>query len=160
MKDAVCCPKFDVKKWDNKTFVRKSKPFIQESIPQLFHIPFFPMTGKKITKMWNLAEASKAMAPNKEDTLIMFHDPSAFKSEIYFSVTKNVSKANNVKLSGTFMSKVFEGPYNAIPGFIKQMDQYLATKKKRAKRYYIHYAYCPKCEKKYGHHYMLFLAQV
>lgn len=33
-------------------------------------------------------------------------------------------------------------------------------KKQFAKKYYVHYAYCPKCEKKFGHNYMILFAEV
>ena len=134
--------------------------FIKETMPTLFHIPFPPMIGSKITKMWKLAENSKANLDNKDDILILFTDPTAFKSEIYLSVKDNIPKANNVTLSGTFISKVFDGDYNAVPKFIKQMDQYLNTINKKAKKYYIHYAYCPKCAKKFGYNYMIFFAEI
>ena len=95
-----------------------------------------------------------------EEVLILFHDPSAFRSEIYFSVTGNVPEANNIKISGTFISKVFAGSYNAIPKFIKQMNEYLAKKGKTAKDYYVHYAYCPKCVKKYGSNCVILFAEI
>lgn len=160
-KDKECCPKFDTKRWDKKTFKWKNKLFIKESIPALFHFPLFPpIIGKKILKMWDLAKKSKACSKNMGDILVLFYDPTPFKSELYFTVTKKVANAHNVKISGTFMTKIFDGPYNAIPKFIKQMDKYLATKNKKAKRYLVHYAYCPKCSKKYGHNYMILFAEV
>ena len=61
-----CCPKFNPKKWDKKTLNWKNKKFIKETIPTLFHIPFPPMIGKKITKMYNLAMDAKANPPKKE----------------------------------------------------------------------------------------------
>jgi hypothetical protein len=158
MKDE-CCPKFNPKQWDKKTFNWKKKPFIKETIPTLFHIPFPPMIGKKITKMWKMAYAAKANPPKKQ-WLVLFRDPSPFKSELFMGVKKPVKGANNVTLSGTFMAKVFDGPYNAIPKFIKQMEPYLAKKGKKAKDYYVHYAYCPGCAKKYGHNYMILFAKV
>jgi hypothetical protein len=155
-----CCPKFIPEKWDQKTFNWVEKPFIKEAIPTFFHIPFPPMIGKKITKMCQMAEDSKMAESNKEDTLILFRDPGAFKSEIYLSVTGSVPNANNANLSGTFMSKVFAGSFNAVPQFMKQMDEYLATQGKKAKDYYIHYAYCPKCAEKYGNSYMIIFAKI
>jgi hypothetical protein len=91
---------------------------------------------------------------------MLFHDPSAFKSEIYISVTGPVPNANNVNISGTFIGKVFAGSYNAVPKFVKQMNEYLAAQGKKAKDYYIHYAYCPKCAKKYGDNYIILFAQI
>ena len=95
-----------------------------------------------------------------EDVLVLFTDPHPFKSELYLSVTGTVPNANNVKISGTFLSKVFDGPYNAIPKYIKEMDGYLASKGKKSKKYYVHYAYCPKCAKESGHNYIILFAEV
>jgi len=152
-----CCPEFNPDKWDEKTNVWGEKSFIKETIPTLFHIPFPPTIGKKIAKMYDLAVQAKAEPEDKQDWLVLFHDPTPFKSEMFMSVTQDVPKANNVKISGTFISKVFDGPYNSVPKFIKEMNAYL---KKEAKDYYIHYAYCPKCAKKHGHNYMVLFAEV
>ncbi len=154
-----CCPEFKPEKWDKKTLSWDNKKFIRDSVPTLFHIPFPPMIGKKITRMWTAVEESGSAAPNKEDTLILFRDPSAFKSEIYISVERNVPAESNVVISGEFVSEVFDGGYNAIPKFIKSMDKYLSEGGKTAKDYYVHYAYCPKCAKKFGHNYMILFAQ-
>jgi hypothetical protein len=154
-----CCPKFNPKRWDKKTFKWKDKKFVKESIPTFFHMPFPPMIGKKMGKMMKLVEGSKAGLPLK-DWLVLFYDPSPFKSEIYMGAAKHVEGADNVTISGTFLARVFDGPYNAIPKFLKEMDVYLSEKGKKAKKYYVHYAYCPKCSKKYGHNYMILFAEV
>jgi len=159
-KNKECCPKFHPEKWDQKTYNWQNKPFIKESLPTLFHLPFPPLIGKKITKMCQMMEEAKMVEVNNEDVLMLFRDPSAFKSEIYLSVTGPVPNANNVNISGTFIGKVFSGSYNAVPKFIKQMNEYLAAQGKKASNYYIHYAYCPKCAKKYGDNYMIIFAQV
>lgn len=155
-----CCPKFDPNKWDEKALNWDKKRFIKESIPTLFHIPFPPMIGKKITKMYKLAEEAGAIEADKKEVLVLFNDPSLFKSNIFFSVTKEVPKANNTQITGNFVGKVFDGAYNAIPKFIKKIDEYLGKSGKKAKDYYVHYAYCPGCAKKYGHNYMVLFAEV
>ncbi len=155
-----CCPRFDPDRWDKKTYNWKNKPFLKETIPTLFHIPFPPLLGMKVSKMCKMAEDSQKTEADQADTLLLFRDPSAFRSEIYLSVTDLVPGANNVNITGTFIGKVFAGPYNAIPKFVKQMDEYLAATGKKAKDYYVHYAYCPKCAKKYGNNYLILFAQV
>lgn len=155
-----CCPEFHSEKWDKKTLSWNNKRFIKDSLPTFFHIPFPPTIWKKMTRMWKAVEESGAVAPNKEDTLVLFRDPSAFRSEIYISVEKDVPTENNVTISGNFASRTFDGGYNAIPKFIKVMDEYLAETGKKAKDYYIHYAYCPKCTQKFGHNYLILFAEV
>jgi len=144
-----CCPKFDPKKWDKKTITWKQKPFIKESIPTFFHMPFPSMIGKKITKMMELTKLSGQDVPMK-DALLLFNDPTAFKSDLYLSVKGKVPHANNTKISGKFETQVFDGPYKDIPKYITQMGP--------AKDYYVHYAYCPGCVGKFGHNYMIIFA--
>jgi hypothetical protein len=155
-----CCPKFEIEKWDKKTFNWNNKLFIKETISTFFHIPFPPMIGKKVMRMHALAEKADATIPDKTDALILFRDPSAFKSEIYYAVTKEVDGANNSAISGSFVAGVFDGPYNSIPRFIKEMDKYLREREQIAKDNYVHYAYCPKCAKETGHNYMILFALV
>jgi hypothetical protein len=155
-----CCPKFQVEKWDKKTFNWENKLFLKETISTFFHIPFPPMIGKKVMKMHHQAQSSDATIPDKSEALILFRDPTAFKSEIYYSVTREVDGANNTPISGSFIAGVFDGPYNSVPGFIKEMDKYLNERQLTAKDYYVHYAYCPKCAKETGHNYMILFAQI
>jgi hypothetical protein len=155
-----CCPEFEIDKWDKKTFDWKNKLFIKETISTFFHIPLPPMIGKKAMKMHVLAQKSGATIPDKSEALILFRDPSAFKSEMYYSVTKKVDGANNTMISGSFVARVFDGPYNNIPKYIKEMEKYLEESDQTAKDYYVHYAYCPKCAKESGHNYIVLFAQV
>jgi len=155
-----CCPEFNPEKFDEKWMDWKDKKFIKESMPTFFHIPFTFLIGKKISKLWKAASDSGAILEDKNEALILFHDPSPFKSEIYLSVSKNVPNENNVTLSGTFASKVFDGGYNAVPKFLEEMNKYLAKTGDGSSDMYIHYTYCPKCAKKYGHNYMIFFAKI
>jgi hypothetical protein len=155
-----CCPVFEVEKWDKKTINWENKFFLIETISTFFHIPFPPSIGKKVMKMHSLAQATGAAIPDKTEALILFRDPTAFRSEIYYAVTKEVEGANNTTISGTFVARVFDGPYNSIPGFIKEMDKYLRENNLTAVDYYVHYAFCPKCAKERGHNYMILFALV
>ena len=155
----VCCPKFDPALWEDKKHVWKNKLFLKDSVPELFHIPLPTMYGKVITRMWKKAEEAGA-APPREEFLMLAYDPSPFKGELLLSIRKEIPNEENVRLTGTFMSKVFDGPYNNVPRFMKQMDEYLAGKNLKAKKHYFYFAYCPECAKKYGHNYMVDLAEV
>jgi hypothetical protein len=155
-----CCPKFNIEKWDKKVFTWDKKLFIKETLSTFFHIPFPPSIGRKVMKMHHLAQKSEATIPDKTDALILFRDPTAFKSEIYYSVTKEVDGANNTTISGSFVARVFDGPYNSIPKYIKEMEKFVEGREQKAKDYYVHYAYCPKCAKESGHNYMILFALI
>ncbi|NMC60714.1 MAG: hypothetical protein GYA51_15220 [Candidatus Methanofastidiosa archaeon] len=152
-----CCPKFDTKPWDNKTHKWKDKLFIQDNVRQIFHTPI--NIGPVITRMWNKAQVAGA-TPEIKDFLLLAYDPSPWTSELYMTVTKEVPNAKNVKLSGTFISKVFDGPYNAVPKWLKEMEKYLSDNGKTAKRYFFYFTTCPKCAEYYGHNYVVAFAEV
>jgi NMD protein affecting ribosome stability and mRNA decay len=40
------------------------------------------------------------------------------------------------------------------------MDAYLNSHKHKAKKYYVHHAYCPKCAKEKGHNYMVLFGEL
>lgn len=155
----LCCPEFDPTPWDNKKHVWTDKLFLKDSVPELFHMPLPSMYGKVINSMWEKSHDAGA-APEIKDFLLLAHDPSPFKGELYMAITKEIPGEQNVKLSGTFMTKVFDGPYNHVPKYVKEMDGYLASLKLKAKKYYFYYAYCPKRAKKYGHNYIVAFAEV
>jgi len=40
------------------------------------------------------------------------------------------------------------------------MDDYAIAERKKIAKYYLFYAYCPKCAKKYKHNYIVVLAEI
>lgn len=157
--DKECCPKFDPEPWDGKTNVWVDKPFIRDYLPQFFHMPLPSMMGKVIGRMWKKAQDADA-ASELKDFLLLAYDPSPWKSELYMNVTKEVPGAENVKLNGTFESKVYDGPYNQIPKYLKDFRNYLATRDRKEKKIYFYFTTCPKCAKKFGHNYIVAFAEV
>ncbi|MCK0146838.1 hypothetical protein MWU78_14365 [Arenibacter sp. F26102] len=155
-----CCPVFHPEKWEHKTFNWIQKKFIKASVPTLFHIPLPPMIGKRVTKMMKLAEDANKLSEHKDETLLLFRDPSAFKTEMYLSVSGIVPNAQNTTLSGTFQSRVFDGPFKDTPKFMKQLEADLAEEGKEVKDFYVHYAYCPKCAKERGQNYMVLFGEL
>jgi len=112
-----------------------------------------------ITRMCKKIESVKAM-PKPKAFLMLAYDPSPWKSQIYMTVTKNVPGGRTERLSGTFLARVFEGPYQDVPKWFKEMEEYAISKGKIAKRQYFYYTTCPKCAKKYGKNYVVAFAQV
>jgi hypothetical protein len=152
-----CCQLFHPQPWENKTHHWQKKLFLQDNVRQFMHFPL--NMGTVITRMFKKIEEAQAM-PNPSDFLMLCYDPSPWQSEIYMTVTKSIPDGKMATLSGTFVSKVFDGPYSYVPRWIKEMDAYLATQHQTAQKYYFHYAYCPQCAKKFGHNYCVAFAQV
>ena len=154
-----CCPRFDPSPWQEKEIVWKDKLFIRDTIPQFLHMPLPGTFGKTVGKMWQQLEDAGAQ-PDIKDFLMLAHDPSSWKSELYINATKEVPGAENVRLNGTYLTKVFDGPYNAIAKWFKEMDRYVKQNGKEVKKYYCYYTTCPKCARVYGHNYIVFFAEV
>ena len=157
--DTQCCPKFDPEPWQEKELIWKDKPFIRETVLQFMHIPLPGTFGKAVGRMWKKIEDAQAK-PDMNDFIMLATESSPWKGEIYITTTKEVPNAENVKFSGTYLTKVFDGPYNDVPKWIKEMTPYIAEKGKSVKKYYFYYTTCPKCAKKYGHNYVVTFAEV
>jgi hypothetical protein len=63
-------------------------------------------------------------------------------------------------ISGTVMTKVFEGPYKNIGKWAKEMYDYVKSKGKAVDKIYFFYTTCPKCAKAYGKNYVVVFAKV
>lgn len=160
MDSTVCCPLFDPQPWNETTHVWADRPFLKDEMPQFLHIPLPGAMSKTITRMWELANKHEA-APENSDFLLLAYDPSPWKSELYMTLTKDLPGVPNVvKLSGNYVSKVYDGSYSQAPKYIKDMEAFLKGQGKQARRYYFYYTTCPKCAKKYGHNYIVLLAEV
>ena len=155
MTEEKCCDRFDPKPWDEKTIEWSDKLFVKDYITSLFHIPL--NMGSKITK--NMALIEKANA--KESYQLMLSDEkSMWGSDIYIAVAKDVPGAEMEKISGTFLTKVFDGPFQMVGQWAKEMGEYVASQGKKINKMYFSYTTCPKCAKKFGHNYVVIFAKI
>jgi len=63
-------------------------------------------------------------------------------------------------ISGMFLCKVFEGPYQNMRKWIEEMKAFVTAKGHALGKMYFYYTTCPKCAKKYGKNYVAILAQI
>jgi len=64
------------------------------------------------------------------------------------------------KISGTFLTKVYEGPYRNAKNWCQDMAGYVKTKGRELKKMYFFYTTCPNCAKAYGKNYVVLFAKV
>ncbi len=152
-----CCPLFDPAPWTDKEITWDNKLFAQDRVRCLFHIPL--NMGQVMTRM--CARIKEAGADVKPENFVMLSEEnSPWQSVQYMSVAKEVPGLRNVRISGTFLTKVFEGSYKEVRHWYLEMLQYVAAKGKTASKIYIYYTTCPKCAKAYGKNYVVLFAQV
>lgn len=151
-----CCPKFDPSGWDGQTFKFDKKRFVKFHNNSFMHIPL--NMGSAMTK--TMAQIREANAANDEEYLLLSEESSPWRTDHYMTVTKEVPGMENVKLSGTYMAKVFEGPYKEAANWYGEMLEYVKSKGKNPVKVYFYYTTCPKCAKVYGKNYVIGFAQV
>ena len=154
-----CCPKFDPAPYDNKVHEWKDKLFIKDSMRTFMHSPYPGSFGRVVTRMWKKIDEAGA-TPETKDFLMLCGDPTPWRSELFINATKEVPDAENVRLTGTYMSRVFDGPFRDIRKWVKEMFDWMKQEGKPVKNLYFYYTTCPKCAKKYGHNYVVGFAEV
>jgi hypothetical protein len=150
-----CCPRFDPQPWDGVELTWKDRRFVKDRVRSFLHIPL--NFGSVMVRNMKRIEAAGA---KPDDMIVLSDENSLWGADIYISVSKQVPNASNVTISGTFLSKVFEGPYQHMRKWIEQMKSFVASRGRQLTKLYCYYTTCPKCAKKYGKNYVVILAQV
>ena len=150
-----CCPEGYPEAWNEKEVSWEGKPFVKDRVRSFLHIPL--NFGGVLARSVRLIEAAGALP---EEMLVVSDENSLWGADMYIAVTNDVPNAQMARLSGTFLTKVFEGPYKQIPAWIKEMKSYVTSQGKEIKHLYFLYKTCPKCAKKYGKNYVVLLAHV
>ncbi|MBM3881393.1 MAG: hypothetical protein FJ387_16985 [Verrucomicrobia bacterium] len=150
-----CCPPFTPAPWDGQELQWAQRKFVKDRVTSFLHIPL--NFGAVMKRNMERIEAAGAKA---DEQVILADENSLWGADVYIGVTKEVPNAANVTLSGTFLSKVFEGPYKNVRNWVEEMKGYVVAKQQKLKKLYVFYTTCPKCAKKYGKNYVVLLAQV
>jgi hypothetical protein len=151
-----CCPRFKPEGWDEQELHFEDKLFVKAKTRSLFHIPL--NMGSVYPKTFNAIE--EAHAVDMEQVIVLSIDPSPWSAEHYFSVTKEVPGQEMVRMTGDFITKVFEGPYKNAPKWEKEMKTFVESKGKQIKNTYFFYTTCPKCAKYYGENYVVAVSEL
>lgn len=153
--DETCCPRFNPEPWDGKTITWQGKRFMQDRVTSLFHIPL--NYGAVMTRVDN---AIRAAGAKLEAPVMLTDENSLWGADVFVEAGKDVPGSKMVTISGTFMSKVFEGPFSEVGHWVEAMKAWLNSEGKSFSKLYFYYTTCPKCAKKYGKNYVVLLAQI
>ena len=125
-----CCPKFDPIPWDEKEITRKNKLFLKDHVTSFLHIPL--NFEKVIIRSLEKIVAAQALTPKP---LMLSDEKSLWGSDLYIATTRDVPGAEMTTISGTFLTKVFEGPYKNMRKWINEMENYVTQKGKKNKKF-------------------------
>lgn len=151
-----CCPRFNPDGWDNRELHFEDKHFLRAETRSAMHIPL------------NMGRVFDRVNTHIEDTggweddnmIILSRDLSAFKSEHYFSIDRDVPDEEMTTLSGDFVTKVFEGPYREAARWHADLEDTVRARGKDPGRIFFFYTTCPRCAKHYGKNYVVGVAEV
>ena len=150
-----CCPRFNPEPWDEKEIAFQDKLFVKDHVKSFFHIPI--NFGKVMTKNMEMIQKAGALVPIP---IMLSDETSLWGADIYIAVSKDVPEAEMVKISGTYLTKVFEGPYKDIRKWVQKMKAFVKSRNKKIQKMYFFYTTCPKCAEFYGKNYTVILAQI
>ncbi len=151
----TCCPRFDPGPWDEKVITWENKRFVKDRVRSFLHVPLnFPSVMKRCMARIEAAGAQS------DARIVLADENSLWGADVYVEVAADVPGAQMAALSGTFLAKVFEGPYKNIRTWISEMGRYVESQGRTLKKLYFCYTTCPKCAKQYGKNYVVLLAQV
>ena len=154
MNKEECCPKFNPKPWDEKIFEWKNKKFVKDKVFTIFYMPInFGSVIKKLMKKIDSANAKNA------DWMGLSDHTSKWNMDVYLAVDKEIPEAENVTISGKFLSKVYEGPYKDTGKWSKDFGIFAKSKGFDINKWYMWYPTCPKCAKKYGKNHVAIIGQ-
>jgi hypothetical protein len=150
-----CCARLDTDKWDGRVLEWKDKPFLKDHINQAFHIPL--NFGKVMSRDHEAIEAAGAYP---EEPIWLTEERSPWRSDVYVALDRELPDQDVARLSGTFLARVFEGPYREMKRWVSEMEQYVGEKGFEAKKMLFYYPVCPDCAKKFGKNEVVILARV
>jgi len=150
-----CCPRFDPQPWDETEFTWDNRLFVKDRVTSFLHIPLnFGAVMKRNVGLIQAADAFPARV------VILTDENSFWGADVYIEVTREVPGATMATISGSFVSKVFEGSYRNMRQWIVAMKNYVQGQGKTLRKLYFFYTTCPKCARKHGKNYVVILAQL
>ena len=153
--EIICCPEFEPAPWDDKILKWDNKRFIKSKVFSLFYMPI-----NFGSMMKRLAEKVRKAGVVIQDGLCLSDHTSKWNMDLYLAVDKEVPGAENITLSGKFLSKVYEGDFKDTGKWCKDLESHAKNKGMEIKKLSMWYTTCPKCARKYGKNYVVIIGKV
>ncbi|HZD44151.1 MAG TPA: DNA alkylation repair protein [Methanomicrobiales archaeon] len=123
MNEEQCCPRFDPSAWDGKVLEWTDKKFIRDHVFTVFHMPM-----NFGTVMKRLDERVRNGGTSIPDNLCLSDHTSPWKMDVYLAVDQEVPGADNVRLTGKFYCRVYEGPFSDTGKWCTDFEEHAKEK--------------------------------
>ncbi len=154
MDAAICCPRFDPACWQEATHDWENKRFIKAKVFTAFYVPL--NFGRVIRA---LDQRVRNAGATISDGLCLSDHTSKWNMDLYLAVDKEIPGADNVTMLGTFLTKVYEGPFKDTGQWCADFAAFAEARSFSVGKLYMWYTTCPKCAKKYGKNYVVIVGK-
>lgn len=151
-----CCALLEPSDWDNQELTFDGKLFVKGSTRSFMYVPL------NMGSVMGKTQAKIDVAGAREEAfLVLSRDMSPWRADHYFAVSKEVPGMPVERITGIFLTKVFEGPYKEAGKWYRQIADAAKTRTgEEPSAVYFFYTTCPNCAKAYGKNYVVGFAQI
>jgi hypothetical protein len=150
-----CCPRFNPEGWDGQDLHFRDKAFVRATTKSAMHVPL--NMGNVFARVHRHLQDAGAYDP--DDFVVLSRDLSPWQSEHLFAVSRPVPQEETTRLTGDYVTRVFEGPYREAKHWHAEMAALVRDKGATAEEVYFFYTTCPRCAKAYGRNYVVGVAR-
>lgn len=150
-----CCPPFNPAPWDDAIVEWHGKPFVKGRVFTFLYIPI--NFGSVISRLMKKVGAAGAGTP---DGLCLSDHTSRWNMDLYLAVDHEVPGLANTTISGSFLSKVYEGNFKETGTWCRDFNELAASRQLKVSKLYLWYTTCPRCAKKFGKNYVVILGKL
>jgi len=149
-----CCPPFDPEPWDDRIVEWQDKIFVKAKVLTFFYMPV--NFGKVIARLFKgVSDAGCNM-----ENLCLSDHTSKWNMDILVAVDKDAPGMKNIRITGSFYCKVYEGDFKQTAAWGKDYKERVKAMGKEIGKMYMWYTTCPKCARKYGKNYTVFISEL
>ena len=135
-----CCARLDEGRWDNRELTWNERPFLKDHIRAFLRIPL--NFGSVVSRVHKAIEDAEAYPV---DPIWLTDEVSPWGSDVLVALEREVPGVEIEELPGTFLTRVFEGPYRMVGKWTAEMEDYVRSKGREPRKIYAYYATCPSC---------------
>lgn len=154
-RETGCCAPLDAARWNERRVTWQDKPFLRDRIRAFLHVP---LNFGAVMQRDHAAIETAGAYP--EEPIWLTDEVSPWGSDIYVAVDREVPGARTERLSGTFLTKIFEGPYRDVRKWMSAMEEYVHGQGEEIEKIYFFYATCPKCARRLGKNQVVLFAKL
>lgn len=150
-----CCPRFNPAGWDGQELHFRDKTFVRATTTSAMHVPL--NMGKVFARVNDHLREAGAYDP--DNFIVLSRDLSSWQAEHLFAISRPVPQEETARLTGDYITRVFEGPYRHARHWHAEMTALARDRGATAGEVYFFYTTCPRCAKAYGRNYVVGVAR-